>query len=80
MIGRVIAMGESLKEVKQRLAGKYLGKSGIHGLGVRQSQNAVCVYVDADDNGEQESLLKEIETEAAPYRVLKIAEDRATIT
>jgi len=73
-------MSESLDEVKQRITRKYLGKAGIHGIGIRRSQNALNVYADADSSLDQQQLLKEIEREAAPYKVIVTQEERPSIT
>lgn len=69
-----------MDEVQERVTRKYLGKAGIHGVGIRRSRNALSVYVDPSSGPDQEHILEEIEKEAAPYRVLKIEEERATIT
>jgi len=72
-------MNETLDETKTRISRKYLGKAGIHGVSIRRSQNALCVYLDANFAHDQETILEEIEKEAAPYKVLKIEEERPTI-
>jgi len=71
-------MPESLEDTKKRLRSQYLGKGGIHGMGLRKSQNAVCVYVErkpADG-----ILAEEIEREAAPYKVIFVEESPPTVT
>jgi hypothetical protein len=73
-------MSETLDEVKRRIAHKYLGKAGIHGVGIRRSQNALNVYMGADPSLDQKQLLKEIEREAAPYKVIVTQEERPSIT
>jgi hypothetical protein len=73
-------MSESLDEVKRRIARKYLGKAGIHGVGIRRAQNALNVYAKADASPDQQQLLKEIEREAAPYKVIVTQEERPSIT
>lgn len=74
-------MTKSLEEVKRKLSRKYLGKAGIHGMGVSHSKNAVHVYVEKEDpDGERQKLMEEIEKEAAPYKVLPVESERATAT
>lgn len=69
-------MAKTLEEVKETVSRKYVGKMGIHAVGIRRSQNAVCVYLhDADAVG-QDALLKAIAKEAGPYQVLTVREDR----
>lgn len=73
-------MSESLEEVKRRLRDKYLGKEGIHGLGIRRSQNALCVYAKLNSSREQNKLLQELKNEAAPYQVMVIDEEPPRIS
>lgn len=73
-------MSDPLLETKRRLSVRYLGREGIHGFGVRQSEGAVCVYLEPREGGEQEALLREIEREAAPVRLIAIREERPRAT
>jgi hypothetical protein len=70
----------SLEEVKEYLSGKYLGKSGIHSVGISRTDNAVRVYVETDSDDKLEGILKEIEKEAAPYKIIPIKSRRSSIT
>ncbi len=72
-------MSKSLNETKETLSRKYLGKGGIHGIGIRRSQNAICIYVNIEDSPGHDQLFDEIKNEAAPYQVLKIQEDSSNI-
>lgn len=73
-------MPESLEEIQKRLTHKYLGKAGVHGIGIRRSQNVLCIYMQNTSSSEQKILLEEIKNEIAPYEVLAIEEERPTIT
>jgi len=70
-------MADKLEQKKQRLREAYIGKGGIHGLGVRKSQGAICVYLDALTNPDEQAVLAELEKEAQPFRVIVIREERA---
>lgn len=74
-------MSKSLDEAKKSITEKYLGEAGIHGVGISRSRNALRVYVDtASGFGDNyRAILEEIRKEAAPYSVLEIEEERATI-
>lgn len=72
-------MEESLKEVKRRISNRHLGHHGIHGVGVRTSENALCLYVDAGSHLDGTSILREIEKEAAPFKIVLIQEERPAI-
>ena len=63
-------MDESLAETKRRLSAKHLGRAGIHGIGQRQSNQSICVYLQQDDSPEQQEELRQLKTEAAPYGVV----------
>lgn len=73
-------MSDRLTETKRRLSSLYLGREGIHGFGLRRSEGAVCVYLEARPGGEQQTLLNQIEREAAPFRLIVIPEERAQVT
>jgi hypothetical protein len=72
----------SLDDVKRRLSQKYLGKAGVHGIGLSRAQNAVKVHLESNGNseqdGDQSALLEELKREAAPYDVLITVEEKAT--
>jgi hypothetical protein len=72
-------MSDLLNKVKRRISTKYLGKAGIHGVGIRRSQNALCLYLDTDINTDQKKILQSIEQEAVPYKVLIISENKPKI-
>ena len=73
-------MSDPLAAVKGRLAATYLGRAGIHGFGLRRSEDAIVVYFEPLPGGAQEELLREIEREAAPFRLIGIGEERPEIT
>lgn len=72
-------MTESLKEAKNRLKSSFLGKGGVHGMGISRSQNAIRVYVDTESDAEADSVLAEIRRQAEPYRVIIVKEERPSI-
>ena len=67
-------MTDELRGMKDRLARRFLGRAGVHGLGVRRRENVICVYADAEDTEALRVVLAEIQKEAAPFRVLVIRE------
>ena len=70
---------KSLDEIKDDISKKYLGKAGIHGVGIRRKANALCIYTDSETDVEQKAVLQKIEKEAAPFRVVNIQEESAKI-
>ncbi len=72
-------MGKSLDELKEQLSNKYLGKAGIHGIGISRLHDAIRVYLQPEAGDEQENILKEIEKEVAPFKVLPVKSNRPTM-
>lgn len=73
-------MSKSLDEVKKHISSKYLGKAGIHSVGVSRAENALRLYVDADAEDALTHVLTEIEKEAAPFKVIPVKSDRPSIS
>jgi hypothetical protein len=71
-------MPGDLEEAKQRVKARFLGNAGVHGVGIRASQNAVAVYVDRERERISDQLLAELKQAAAPWDVVVIHEDRAS--
>jgi hypothetical protein len=69
----------SLDEAKGQIASKFLGKAGIHSIGISRAENAIRVYLDATDKETLKAVWPEIEQEAAPYKVIAIQSDRSSI-
>jgi hypothetical protein len=70
----------TLEDVRAVVSEKYLGKAGIHGVGLRRSQSAVAVYVDAEDGPDRQEVLSLIEDEIKPFKLLVVEEGRASIS
>jgi hypothetical protein len=72
--------GESIGQAKARLSRKYLGKFGIHGMGLQRSKSTICVYIDPRTSADRQTLLKSIRKEAAPYAVEAVEAPLATLS
>ena len=70
----------SLETAKNKIRRKYLGEAGIHAIGVRRSEQALCLYVTSETDPELQKLLKCIEEEIFPYHVLAVEDEQAKIT
>jgi hypothetical protein len=70
---------KKLDVIKNKMRRKYLGEAGIHAIGVRRRQQALCFYVDSETDPELQALLKQIEEEISPYHVLAIEEEQAKL-
>lgn len=69
-------MIESLNRIKEELRSRYLGKHGIHGVGIRESENLVCIYLDPNSDLERSQVWEAIRKAAAPYQIVLIPEER----
>lgn len=73
----------SLDATKRLISRKYLGRGGVHGVGLSKADNAVRVHLSppaaASDN-DREELLEALRRDAAPYAVMVTTEDAATKT
>jgi hypothetical protein len=72
-------MDDPLIELKRRIRNDYLGRGGIHGIGVSRSQNAISVYVDKDAVVDP-VLLDDLARRAEPYAVLLVRQDKSSTT
>lgn len=70
---------DELEAAKTLVSKKYLGKAGIHGVGLRRSKSAVTLYVDPADSLEREGVLRSIEKEIEPINLLVVEGERASI-
>jgi hypothetical protein len=70
----------SLDETKQLLSQKYLGKEGIHGIGLSKRENAIRVHMipakGADEAARQQDLIEQLKGEAGTHPVQVITEDK----
>jgi hypothetical protein len=73
-------MADSLNEVKDRVKRLFLGRAGVHGVGISRSRNAIRVYVDTDGTPETESMLDLLRAEASPYPLIVVREEPAQLT
>jgi hypothetical protein len=72
----------SLDATKRLLSQKYLGKDGIHGIGLSKARNAVRVHLspDAASDESRKALLEQMKHDAAPYDILVTEEEGPTKT
>lgn len=74
----------SLIEKKKEISEKYLGKAGVHGVGVSRQRGAIKLHVSRPHSErqrqEQDRMLEKLRREAAPYGVLTFDDNPAAIT
>ncbi len=73
-------MPESIEAVKNRLRQVYLGKAGIHGVGLSRVDQAIRVYVSCKTESPEEDLLEQLRRFASPFRVIVVKEMQPHIT
>ena len=72
-------MGKTLWEVKEELKQHFLGKHGVHGIGMSHAEGAIRLYVDSDTEIQKISVLNEIKQQASPFPVIVIKEERPVL-
>jgi hypothetical protein len=69
----------SLDETKRLLSQKYLGREGIHGIGLSRRENAIRVHMiaarDAAHAARQAEVIVQLKQEAEPHAVQVQVED-----
>jgi hypothetical protein len=73
-------MPESIEAVKDRLRQSFLGKAGIHGVGLRRAEQAIRVYVSSNAESNQADLLEQLRKSAVPFPVIVVKEEPPRIT
>ena len=70
-------MADRLEETKDKLDRQFLGRGGIHSVGLRRSKQAVTVYMSPDAPGDRDQTLNEVRKQAAPFEVIVIEDEPA---
>ena len=68
-------MAEALDDAKARLRQEFLGRAGIHGLGVSRTEQAIRVYVSSEGGPDCAAALEELRLSAAPFPVIVVEEE-----
>ena len=71
-------MVKTLEEAKTFVREEYLGRAGIHGVGLRRAENAVLVYIH-EESPEQEVLVEQIRQEVSPFDLHTVREAQPVI-
>ena len=70
----------SLEDVKNRLRESYLGRGGIHGVGLSRSRQAIRVYVSSQVVSEQPDVLEQFRESAKPFPIIVVEEEGPRLT
>jgi hypothetical protein len=68
----------TLEQAKTLVRSGYLGRAGIHAVGLRRSDNAVLVYVH-DDSPEQRALMEQIRAAVSPFILRAVHEQQPVL-
>jgi hypothetical protein len=68
-------VADDLERVKSLLGRRYLGKAGIHAMGVRPASNAISVYMAPGSVERHKELLETLKKEAEPFEVVFTEEE-----
>jgi hypothetical protein len=72
-------MDEELTKTKRRVSKKFLGKSGIHGVGIHPSKKDTVVVYKNKSKQPEEELCRDIAQEAKPFKVEIVEEEAPSI-
>ena len=75
-------MHRTIDQAQRRIGRRYLGKDGIHALGIKrndEANSAVLVYIDPAWPGSRTILLNKLRRDAAPYAVETVEEEPARL-
>jgi hypothetical protein len=72
-------MNESVLDVKARLQDRYLGRFGIHGVGVNEKMATIRFYYWPEPGVEIEPVAEKIRAEAAPFATVFIRAHRPVL-
>jgi hypothetical protein len=66
---------ESLDAVKDNLRRSFLGKGGIHGLGLSRAKQAIRVYLKPSGEAAQSQVVARLRESAKPFDVIVVEEE-----
>lgn len=70
-----ITVSDDLEKLKTLLSSRYVGKAGIHAVGIRPSANAISVYMAPGSRERYKQILQHLKKEAEPFEVLFTEEE-----
>lgn len=73
-------MRETLEEAKAHVRKRFLGKHGIHAVGVSRSRQEIRVYLSPEAGPAEASLVDRLREAAAPFAVVVVELDSARLS
>jgi|GEM_PF-3617487 len=73
-----MADARSLEQAKTQIGEQFLGRGGVHAIGLSHEPDAIKIYLNREAD-EKSALLDELRTAAQPYEVIVIREDQAKV-
>jgi hypothetical protein len=70
---------ESLEAARANVTREFLGREGVHGVGLRPLQDAVVVYLDDEPSCGLPVLQDRLAAAAAPHRVIVVVQPAASM-
>lgn len=70
----------TLDTAKELVSSRFLGRSGLHGVGLRRRDDAVCLYVDVTaSQAEVHALVGDVRREVFPHQVVVVRDEPASL-
>ena len=63
-----------IQKIQELISNRYIGKCGIHGTGIRKGR--IAIYLDKENNPNQETVLKSIRELCHPFHVVIVRCDQ----
>jgi hypothetical protein len=70
----------TLDHVQQVITDEYLGKAGIHGVGIRRKKSAIVLYIEPGASEKYESTMTKIKEKVDPLDLMIVEEEPPSIT
>ncbi|WP_145260795.1 hypothetical protein [Planctomycetes bacterium Pan216] len=70
---------ETLRQLKASLRGEFLGKHGIHGMGMRSAEDAICIYLQPGVERTESEAIARLRERVAPHKLIIVEDDAASI-
>ena len=65
-------MSQTLEQTKEQIRSLFLGRAGIHGVGLSRKEKAIRLYVDPSHSADQAGTLEQVRKSAQPYEVIVV--------
>lgn len=73
-------MTETIDQTKSRLSREFLGRDGVHAVGLRRAESTIVVYASGLQAKERAALERRLAAAAAPHRTKLVESPPPTVS